>query len=459
MGIYLRIKNLDRVFETAKTPPLLVNHFDIDTEEGRELLNAKIYSRFDGDVLDILPSCECKNLTSGYNVGLTCPICQTKCQPVTEREVESTLWLAPPAGVDTFINPQVWMILSDALTYDSKAVNLLEWLCSPTVVIPETSSAPWIKLKALGIGRGLNYFHENFDFIMETLFEHRLFKFKGAKAPRDELKIFLAMNRDRIFCKYLPVPSKLNFIMEGTVTSVYADTKMGPALEAIRTICAAENPMAPLTMKKRQAVAVNAMSYLADYYRNFNGVLLGKKEGWFRKHTYGSRLNYTFRCVITSLSDNHRYDEVIIPWSVAVMTLEIHITNKLLRLGYTPNECSKFINEHASVYHPLMDQIFQQLIAESPYGGIPVITQRNPTLARLSAQAMLITKVNPDPTINSMQLSVLCLAGPYLNKGPWPVMVMLTTSLMLESAKARSTTTGPVMAAVTVRKGLWIMAG
>jgi hypothetical protein len=412
MGIHLRIKSLDKVFENAKTPPYLVNDFDIDTEEGRDALNSKIYSRYDGDVLDILPSCECKHLTGGYNVGLICPVCNAKCLPVTEREVESTLWLAPPNGVNCFINPQVWMILSDALTYDSKQVNLLEWLTSPTLVVSEHSTAPWLKLKALGIGRGLNYFHDNFDVIMETLFEHRLFKFKGAKTPRDELKLFIAMNRDRIFCKHLPVPSKLNFIMEGTVTSVYADTKMGPALEAIRTICAAENPMAPLSMKKRQAVAVNAMVYLCEYYRNFNSVLLGKKEGWYRKHVGGSRLHFTFRCVITSLSDNHRYDEIYLPWSVAVMTMDVHITNKLLKRGMTPNECTKFIYEHASVYDPLMDEILKELISESPYGGIPVVIQRNPTLARLSAQAMIVTKINTDPAINSMQISVLCLAGP-----------------------------------------------
>lgn len=412
MGIYLRVKSLEKVFKEAKSAPYLVNDFDIDTEEGRELLNSKIYSRFDGDVLDILPSCECKKITGGYNVGLVCDVCHTKCMPVTEREVESTLWLRPPDGVTAFINPQVWMILSDALTYDSKQVNLLEWLCSPTAVIPENSSAPWLKLKALGIGRGLNYFHDNFDMIMETLFEHRLFKFKGAKAPRDELKMFIAMNRDRIFTKYLPVPSKLNFIMEGTVTSTYADEKMAPALEAIRAICAAENAMAPLSMKRKQAIAVSAMMYLCEYYRVFNSTLLGKKEGWCRKHVYGARLHFTFRCVITSLSDNHAYNEVIVPWSVAVMALEIHITNKLLRRGMTPNQCTRFIYEHASVYHPLLDQIFQELIAESPYDGIPVVVQRNPTLVRLAAQAMFITKVNPDPNINSMQISVLCLKGP-----------------------------------------------
>lgn len=412
MGVYLRVLSLDNVFNTATSPPLIANEFDLNTEEGREALNNRIYSKHDGDVLDILPACDCGSVRGVYNVGLICPNCKYECRSITERAVESTLWLAPPKGVNCFMNPQVWMILSDAMTYDNGQVNMLEWLTSPTYVVPEQTNAPILKLKTLGIGRGLNYFHENFDMIMEILFEHRLFKFKGAKTPRDELRIFIAMNRDNIFCRHLPVPSKLNFITEGSSTTTYADQKMRPAIDAIRTITAAENPISPLSIKKRQAVAVKAMVFLCEYYRNFNSVLLGKKEGWFRKHIYGSRLHFTFRAVITSLSENHNYEEVHMPWSVSVSAFKQHITNKLLKRNFTPNACTRFIYESASVYHPLMDEIFQELISESPHGGIPILLSRNPVLVRESVQALVVTKIKTDPTINSISMSVLDLAAP-----------------------------------------------
>jgi hypothetical protein len=63
-------------------------------------------------------------------------------------------------------------------------------------------------------------------------------------------------------------------------------------------------------------------------------------------------------------------------------------------------------------YCPLLDQLFQELIAESPYDGIPIILQRNPTLVRLSAQALRVTKIKTDPHINTISMSVLALKGP-----------------------------------------------
>jgi hypothetical protein len=44
--------------------------------------------------------------------------------------------------------------------------------------------------------------------------------------------------------------------------------------------------------------------------------------------------------------------------------------------------------------------------------GIPCLLQRNPSLVRGSAQQFYITHVKPDPSINTISISVLCLAAP-----------------------------------------------
>jgi len=139
---------------------------------------------------------------------------------------------------------------------------------------------------------------------------------------------------------------------------------------------------------------------------------VGGKEGLSRSHLFAGRLHHTFRGVIVSLTDNHDYDELHIPWSIAVMVLKVHILNKLFRRGYTPKQAFSFINEHIVVYNPLMDEIFQELIAESPYGGIPCTFGRNPTLVRGSIQLFRITKVKTDPEINAISLSVLAIKNP-----------------------------------------------
>jgi len=101
------------------------------------------------------------------------------------------------------------------------------------------------------------------------------------------------------------------------------------------------------------------------------------------------------------------------------MLFRVFLESKLMRLGYTHNECVRFIYENTLKYHPLLDQLFQELIAEGfgvapdtgARGGIPIILQRNPSLQRGSAQCLRITQIKTDPRDNSIGMSVLVLAG------------------------------------------------
>ena len=409
MGVSLEMINMDHLFQMAVTPPIVVNNFNITSAADKERLNKLIYTHYEGDSLQILPACECGVTSGEYNVGIHCPVCNSIVMSVTERPLESLLWIAPPQGVDTFINPQAWTILSKALSFPG--INLLEWMTNPTAVMTANPPKQARKLQALNIERGINYFFRNFDPIMKVLFDQGIIN-GSTRQQREDLRLFIDMYRDMIFARHLPIPSKLGFITEKTVTSTYADKTMLPAVDAIRTISATENSPVPLSLKVLQARAIRANMLLAEYHQTFMGAALGSKGGWFRKHVYGSRLHFTCRAVISSLSDNHEYDELHFPWGMSVMLLKTHLTAKLTNRGYTPNECSKFLHEHTLKYHPLMDELFQELISESPHGGLSVILNRNPTLARGSIQAMKVTKIKTDPNINSISMSVLCLVAP-----------------------------------------------
>jgi hypothetical protein len=78
----------------------------------------------------------------------------------------------------------------------------------------------------------------------------------------------------------------------------------------------------------------------------------------------------------------------------------------------TPNECNSFLHTYTNKYNEDLDNLLKELIAESPEGKIPIILQRNPTLVRLSAQHLYITKIKTDPDINTTSMSVLALKGP-----------------------------------------------
>lgn len=409
MGVNARIVDLNELFLKSSADNILINHFNISSNEDVERLNRLIYTHFDGDLLNVTPSCDCRETQGGFYVDTKCEVCGTVVKAVTERKLETVLWMQPPEGVTAFINPHVWSILSDAMTHGG--FNLLEYLCNPMQTLPPHQHENVRKFLTLGLERGINAFHANFDEYMQKLFDAGLVN-DGKRNRRSTLREFLRLYRHCIFTQYLPVPSKLSLITEQTVTKTYYDTSILPVIDAIRTISATVNSPTPLTPRMLQARSVKANALMAKYYREFISGLLSSKTGLMRKHVFGSRLHFTFRAVITSLSDAHDYDELHLPWSLAVMAFELHLTAKLLRRGYTPVQCSELIQQHVLQYHPLLDELFKELIAEGMDGGIRVTLGRNPTLLRGSIQSFRVTRVKPDPRINSISISVLCLKAP-----------------------------------------------
>tara|TARA_B100000929_G_scaffold185186_2_gene146619 strand:- start:71 stop:1384 length:1314 start_codon:yes stop_codon:yes gene_type:complete len=421
MGVHLRLVNHDELFRKATNVPIIVNQFDLQSQAHMEQLNELIYTTYNDDSLEIQPRCECGQVSGEFNVGVVCDNCGVPCLSVTERPLESSLWIASPQGVDRLINPEVWIILSKRLM--DGGVSVLEWLTNPYMVVPPEKEPLSIKkLKEKGVPRGLNNFVRHFDEIMDLLINGKIIK-NGKLEERQELMVFLKENRAALFCQHLPIPSKLAFITEKTPMGTYADPTMGPAVEAIRTISSIENSITPITQAKRESRAVKAIMQLAEYYETFFSKSLGPKPGWFRKHIYGSRVHFSFRAVISSISEPHDYEEVHLPWSMSVMFFKVHLISKLLKpsptmlgsgliqRGMTPNEALRYLHQHTLKYDPLLDEIFQELISESPYKGVPILLQRNPSLTRGSIQQLFVTKIKTDPKVNTIGLSVLILSA------------------------------------------------
>lgn len=414
-GIGQRLIDINRMFETASTPPVLINSFDINTLQDKEALDSLIYTYYEGDSLNVVPHCECGKTRGAAFIGTQCRNCNATVYPVSEQPLESLLWIAPPDGVKTFINPQAWTMLSKALTHGG--INGLAWLCDPRMPVGPEPHRGIRRIMDLGIERGINHFHDNFDEIIDLLFNAGVIS-GTTKRQRDDLYEFIRLNREKIFCRYLPIPSRLEFVTEKSITGSFADLTMKPAIEAIRTISATVHSQTPLDLRLRQSRAVKANDYLAQYHQEHMATLASKR-GWLRKQLYGSSLFFTFRAVISSLSERHRYDELHIPWGVAVSTYQLHLISKMYRMTnpdtgrpFTPNECLQHIREHTLKYSPLLDQLFKELIDEAPGPGLPTLLNRNPTLDRGSIQMFYITKVIPDPKVNAIAMSVLTLKAP-----------------------------------------------
>lgn len=407
-GVYLEIVDLDDLYAHLSQPPIMVNDFDIKTTEDKDQVKELIFTKYEGDALETLPRCDCGELKGAFREGKVCSNCGTAVYAVTERPLESILWMRPPQGVVAFVNPEVWTILSRSMSAGS--FNVMEWLVNPNYKANVNEPKIIEKLKTYKFERSLNYFIKNFDYMLEVLEKARAFK--GRKIDREHVIQFLKENRHKLFPKHLPIPSKLGFISEESAMGTYADKSMTIAINAIWTISSINSMITPPTQRVMENRAVKAIVQLAAYYQSFFTDTMGGKPGWFRKHIFGGRPHFSFRAVISSLSGVHKYDELHLPWSLSVMLLRSHLINKLLKRDFSIVQATVMLNEYGFQYSPLLDEIFQELIAESPTGGINCVWQRNPSLGRGSSQCLRITKVKTDPNINTVSLSVLVLAAP-----------------------------------------------
>ena len=413
MAIHIDTVSHDKVFATLPTMPVIINDLLDGDLKNREILDDRMCTKYTDEVLPSIPSCNCGYLRGGSVKGQLCNQCNTRALPATEKDLIPILWIETPKGIDAFITPIAWNMLNKGLTFGG--VSLLEWLCNPLYRLPNTRrNVKLEKLIKLGIKRSLNNFYRNFDSIIDQLVEARIIR-PSTRSKQSVLE-WIAQNRDCIFSKHLPLPNRATFIKEVTATTTYISKDFTLAVDAISTIgllCKEDNNY---NQNKRESYMVKAIKQFYEYYRYLFGKgMMARKEGWFRRHIYGSRLPYTARAVITSLTCRHQYDELILPWGLALSLFKVHITGKLLKrrkgngIPWNPLQIEALIITHYKRHHPLLDEILQELIEECPDKGIPVLFQRNPTLKMLSAQLFFVTKIKTNPNDISISLPILAV--------------------------------------------------
>lgn len=418
MGIHLDLVNFDELFFIkGKNSPVIVNDFADTSKARKEAFNAMIYTKYAGDLLSNLPKCSCGETVGEYNAGywvgdtyypgVICRICLTEVRSSLEQTLEPLVWMRAPKGIDALISPLVWTMLTERFTKSD--FDIIRWFCD-TRYDPQVKQ-PYImrEIMELPFERGYNNFVRNFDAIMEVLFSLKKLKLK--KGTPDNLQQLLKDRRDCVFAQYLPFPNKALLVLEETNMGAYADAINEGIVDAINTMVGIDAPLSTHSVRTKENRTVKTIIQVAQYHDNVIRNTLSRKQGAFRKHAFGTRSHFSFRAVISSLTNDHDYDELHIPWGVGVSLFRIHLLSKLIRRDMLQNEAMAFLNAHAHRRHPLLEQLFQDLIAECPYKGIPVIFQRNPSLERGSAQAMYVTRVKLDVGDPTVSLSILSVHG------------------------------------------------
>jgi hypothetical protein len=204
------------------------------------------------------------------------------------------------------------------------------------------------------------------------------------------------------------LPNKSLLIIEETNLGVYIDGIIVKAIDAIEMIMSIDSNEIEHSNRVKENRTIKAIAKLSDFYLGFVKNSIAGKTGLFRKHILGSRTNFNFRAVISSITDAHEYDEIYAPWCVGTTSFRPHLINKLMKRGYTLNHSIEILLAHVEKYSPLIDELLQELIKETKNSkGIVVIENRNPTMLSGSAQTKRITKFKTDPTDHTVSSSIL----------------------------------------------------
>ena len=229
------------------------------------------------------------------------------------------------------------------------------------------------------------------------------------KRENEQLRELFRMYPTCIFSQYVPLPNKALLILENTEVGRYMDPIAMDILDAIRTITAVDSNVSTFTVKMRENRAIKSINKLSLYYLEAYKIQLAKKQGIIRKNIFGSRIHFSTRAVISSITDPHYYDEIYLGWGHGVTMLGLHLTNLLKkRYKWTASRIKAHLLEYTVKYCPILDECFKTLIRESPNGrGLPSVMVRNPSLSRGSAQRFFITRVKTDPSDPTISLPIL----------------------------------------------------
>jgi len=399
-GIHLKQVDFDALFSQLTIRPEIANNYDTQTEEGKERLNKLLYTHYEGNHLSMVPRCNCGHLHTSAQEYQTCEICGHKCLATTEKPIESFLWIACPDRVDALIAPNFWHMLKEATIVKERGIKPFEpikWLCDPGYQVPNPQNKVLERMVAVGLKKGrYNDFINNFDDYYDALLKAKVIG--NRSIDKDELTRFILVNRDKLFPHYLPLPSALNFPTERTSNRTYGMLSMPEVIDAVQTISSINNAQTPMSPGKVFHRVVECVDKLAGFYVDWWETQLTPKRGIERKHVFGSRLHFTFRAVISSITTPHLNDELHIPWALAMEVFSVHLKNLLMRrYKLTADQCQELIIRSTYKPNKLLRQLIDEIIFTHPDAGWPCLFSRNPVLVRGSVARMRIAQVKENP--------------------------------------------------------------
>lgn len=418
---WVNLINLDAMFAVSPDAILLNQWMDSASPDYVQKRNQKILAR--AGSLGFIAHCDCYNLTGNLNVNppdtpegnkIRCSICGTECRDdfSSEKQLEHNLWLGIPPSIPGVLHPIAYIVLSKWLERKKDGPNYIDVIIDPTIDLPP-------ELMDVVQGRGHAYFYENFDRLMAHFlhyYRHVDKRPTSKKRNADYIEMFIRQYRSVMFCTKLPIlASVLHSITssDGVESRQYADASLQGILDAATDLQHIQETTMRTRPKTVPTLIQRVYRTYIDYLLDIAKTRLSKKKSLVRGHMMGTRLHWSARTVI--IPHHGRYDEIYLPWTLAVNMLKVHIVGRLMRKHrMTLNEALLRHIMSLIRYDPLIDRIMKDLIEECKpdFRGLPMIVNRNPSLRRGALQLLFATRIKTNVEDKTFNLSTLILKAP-----------------------------------------------
>jgi hypothetical protein len=421
-----------------------------EKDEFLRRISTTYYNLEDG--IDNIPRCLCGNLRGVYANGIMCNNCGTKATRPLD-EAYPTLWARVDDPDFKFLNPMYYMLLAPVIS-TCTVFKARKYMFDPILWLTDISYRPISTAMVLSMGddvddvttkvdykknilRGIEALktlikeltgcddreivkYRNYPFIMSNLRrileiarDTNLFQTSNDAEQKErkvkEIEILIKLYdkyKDELFSLRLPIIIDNKELVQektfGIKPRCFVDMTSGDLRNIIykwNRIC---KQLSLVDDPKKRRIITNKLvtNYLHSYTEYMNGYTadnIAGKPGLIRRHIYGCKSHYTFRCVIASIAGPHEPDEVIVPWVIGLIVYRPHIMNILLnRYRYSYRKASELVANALLRYEPVISEIFDILLRESPTGRLPTIMQRNPALKRGSSLKVWIKDFKRD---------------------------------------------------------------
>lgn len=398
MPVIQTYNNLDNFYFSIERK-ILINNFRQYETDPNEL--AKLLFSVYKDEITLIPKCECGELQGRYNLGKVCPKCNTTVVEAFD-ELKPILWIEKFRDDLPFLSPYFW---TQMRTLIYKKIDAMRWLAD-TSYNPRNVPAFLHSIKEIIGGRGYLNVINNIDKILLYIINNSIFKSNNKDKKAKKLLKLYEENKDLLFSNFLPIVNKRLFVMEiSSGGDTYTTTLPADVINIVKDGIKLAN-LYPNSKKVENGTAA-IISNISKMFMKYVKEKLASKPGLVRKHIYGTRSHFTFRAVITSLPSREDYDILHVPWMVGPVVYRPHLLNKLMKRGFTYKEASDLLFKAVNKYYPIVDELLQELIKESPYKGLPVLFNRNPTLGQSSINMHFITKFKTDLSDWTISMNLL----------------------------------------------------